>query len=211
MIIFCAFLALLMLCQNFLSLAICLFGLGMALGCDYPTAHMIISESIPSLARGKLVLGAFAFQAVGALVGTGVGCLVLVLVPELSAWRWMFATALCPGDPGDHRAVLHHRKPELAVRAGASREGRGRGHQAAGPHAAISVERSACSGTPPTWRRPSRPSGPVQQPQPARHDLRLGSLVHPGSRHLRHRHLHARPSWPRPWAAARITSAASAT
>jgi MFS family permease len=96
MIIFCAFLALLILCQNFLSLAICLFGLGMALGCDYPTAHVIISESIPSLARGKLVLGAFAFQAVGALAGTGVGCLVLSLDPELGAWRWMFATALIP-------------------------------------------------------------------------------------------------------------------
>ena len=43
----------------------------MALGCDYPTAHMIISESTPSANRGKLVLGAFAFQALGALGGTG--------------------------------------------------------------------------------------------------------------------------------------------
>jgi MFS transporter, putative metabolite transport protein len=73
MIIFCAFLALLILCGNFLSLAICLFGLGLALGCDYPTAHMIISENIPSANRGRLVLGAFGFQAVGALAGTGVG------------------------------------------------------------------------------------------------------------------------------------------
>jgi MFS transporter, putative metabolite transport protein len=96
MIIFCAFLALLLLCSNFLSIAICLFGLGLALGCDYPTAHMIISESIPSFARGKLVLAAFGFQALGALAGTGVGCLVLVLVPDLSAWRWMYATALFP-------------------------------------------------------------------------------------------------------------------
>jgi MFS transporter, putative metabolite transport protein len=96
MIIFCAFLALLIFCTNFISLAICLFGLGLALGCDYPTAHMIISENIPSANRGKLVLGAFAFQAVGALAGTGIGCLVLVLHPELSAWRWMFATALVP-------------------------------------------------------------------------------------------------------------------
>jgi putative MFS transporter len=96
MIIFCAFLALLILCGSFLSLAICLFGLGLALGCDYPTAHMIISESIPSSNRGKLVLAAFAFQAVGALAGTGVGCLVLVLRPELDAWRWMYATALLP-------------------------------------------------------------------------------------------------------------------
>ncbi len=96
MIIFCAFLALLILCANFLSLVICLFGLGMALGCDYPTAHMIISENIPSGNRGKLVLGAFGFQALGALGGTGIGCLVLSLLPELDAWRWMYATALIP-------------------------------------------------------------------------------------------------------------------
>jgi len=96
MIIFVAFLALLILCTNFLSLAICLFGLGLALGCDYPTAHMIISENIPSANRGKLVLGAFGFQALGALAGTGVGCLVLVLDPELAAWRWMYATAIVP-------------------------------------------------------------------------------------------------------------------
>ncbi len=61
MIIFCAFLVLLVLCTNFTSLVICLFGLGVALGCDYPTAHMIISESIPSISRGKLVLAAFGF------------------------------------------------------------------------------------------------------------------------------------------------------
>ena len=49
MIMFCAFLAQLILCNDFLSLSICLFGLGLALGCDYPTAHMIISENIPSI------------------------------------------------------------------------------------------------------------------------------------------------------------------
>jgi MFS transporter, putative metabolite transport protein len=96
MIIFTAFVALAVLCSNFTSLVICLFGLGLALGCDYPTAHMIISENIPSISRGKLVLGAFAFQAVGALAGTAVGYAVLVLVPNLSAWRWMYATAVIP-------------------------------------------------------------------------------------------------------------------
>jgi MFS transporter, putative metabolite transport protein len=96
MIIFCGFLGLLLLCSDFISLSICLFGLGLALGCDYPTAHMIISETVPSSARGKLVLGAFAFQAIGALAGTGMGCLVLVLDPDVAAWRWMYATALIP-------------------------------------------------------------------------------------------------------------------
>ncbi|MGC2402661.1 MAG: MFS transporter [Acidobacteriaceae bacterium] len=96
MIIFTAFVALTVLCTNFISLVICLFGLGLALGCDYPTAHMIISENIPSTSRGKLVLGAFAFQAVGALGGTAVGYAVLVLIPNLSAWRWMYATAVIP-------------------------------------------------------------------------------------------------------------------
>jgi len=96
MIIFTAFLALLVLCTNFVSLVICLFGLGVALGCDYPTAHMIISENIPSTSRGRLVLGAFAFQAVGALGGTAVGYAVLAAVPDLGAWRWMYATAIIP-------------------------------------------------------------------------------------------------------------------
>jgi MFS family permease len=96
MIIFCAFLALLIMVGNFLSLVICLFGVGMALGCDYPTAHMIISENIPSVARGRLVLGAFAFQAVGAMSGIAIGALVLVIDPSLDAWRWMYATALAP-------------------------------------------------------------------------------------------------------------------
>src|ERR1700761_6117208 len=96
MIIFTAFLGAAVFCTSFPSLVFCLFGLGLALGCDYPTAHMIISENIPSTSRGKLVLGAFAFQAVGALGGAAVGYGVLVLVPNLNAWRWMFATAVVP-------------------------------------------------------------------------------------------------------------------
>jgi MFS transporter, putative metabolite transport protein len=96
MIIFVVFLVLLCFCTNYIELVICLLGLGLSLGCDYPTAHMIISESIPSTSRGKLVLGAFAFQAVGALGGTAVGYLVLSTLPEISAWRWMYASAIIP-------------------------------------------------------------------------------------------------------------------
>jgi putative MFS transporter len=96
MIIFVAFLVALCFASSYVMVVIFLFGLGLALGCDYPTAHMIISENIPSSARGKLVLGAFAFQAVGALAGTAVGFLVLSVLPELGAWRWMYASAIIP-------------------------------------------------------------------------------------------------------------------
>ena len=96
MVIFTAFLAILMVSTNIVAVILCLFGLGLALGCDYPTAHMIISENTPSRVRGRLVLAAFAFQAVGALAGTGAGYLVLRSLPELGSWRWMFAIALVP-------------------------------------------------------------------------------------------------------------------
>jgi MFS family permease len=56
----------------------------------------MISESIPSSVRGRLVLAAFGFQAVGVLSGTAVGWLVLKNLAELGAWRWMYATALVP-------------------------------------------------------------------------------------------------------------------
>jgi putative MFS transporter len=96
MIIFVIFLFLLVASSSYPWLVVFLFGLGVALGCDYPTAHLIISESIPTRMRGRLVLAAFGFQALGALTGTVVGYLVLVNIPEIDAWRWMYATAIIP-------------------------------------------------------------------------------------------------------------------
>jgi len=100
---FIAEMALFALCLAFLVysptyefLLAALFGVGLSLGCDYPTAHMVISESIPSAMRGRLVLGAFGFQAVGALAGTAVGYIILDDVGGLAAWRWMYATAVAP-------------------------------------------------------------------------------------------------------------------
>lgn len=96
MFIFLVFLCLLVASPSFYWLVFFLFGLGVALGCDYPTAHLIISESIPSKMRGRLVLGAFAFQALGAMTGTAVGYLVLKNLPEIGAWRSMYASAVIP-------------------------------------------------------------------------------------------------------------------
>lgn len=96
MVIFLVFLVAMPLAPGFPLLLVCLFGMGLALGCDYPTAHLVISESIHSNCRGRLVLGAFAFQAVGALAGTAVGYIILKVNEDISDWRLMYACAILP-------------------------------------------------------------------------------------------------------------------
>ena len=96
MIMFAAFLVALTLCTSFTLVVICLFGVGLSLGSAYPTAAMLIAENIPTAHRGRLVLAAYAFQAVGALAGTAVGYLVLATLPTIEAWRWMYAAAIIP-------------------------------------------------------------------------------------------------------------------
>jgi MFS transporter, putative metabolite transport protein len=94
--LFTVFLFLVALSPNLTWLFIGLVGLGVSLGCDYPTAHLIISESIASTNRGRLVLSAFGFQALGALTGTAVGLIVLDARTAVTDWRWMYASAILP-------------------------------------------------------------------------------------------------------------------
>jgi MFS transporter, putative metabolite transport protein len=94
MVLFGIFTVLLTLSSSYLIAVAALVGIGVALGCDYPTAHLIISESIPSRIRGRMVLAAFGFQAVGGLVGTAVGFLILFENPDIGAWRWMYASTI---------------------------------------------------------------------------------------------------------------------
>jgi MFS transporter, putative metabolite transport protein len=96
MVVFVVFLVGLSLSPGFGWMVFFLFGVGVALGCDYPTGHLVVSESIPSRNRGRLVLGAFAFQAVGALVGTALGFAILSNDPALGAWRAMYAVVIVP-------------------------------------------------------------------------------------------------------------------
>lgn len=96
MVLFCIFLAVTIFAPSFIILVIALIGLGLALGCDYPTAHTMISETIPTSARGRLVLSAFGFQAVGAVAGTVVGMIVLGNRDSVSDWRIMFAVVIVP-------------------------------------------------------------------------------------------------------------------
>jgi MFS family permease len=60
-------------------------------------AHAALSlHAHPLVARGRLVLSAFGFQAVGALTGTLLGYLVLSNIETVSAWRIMYAAAILP-------------------------------------------------------------------------------------------------------------------
>lgn len=65
--------------------------IGLALGADYPTAHLIISESMPAAARGRLVLAAFSTQAIGAVLGSALAALL-----PLPSWRWLYALPALP-------------------------------------------------------------------------------------------------------------------
>jgi len=94
MVLFCVFIVVLTFSPSYQVVVLALFGVGVALGCDYPTAHLIVSESMPSRVRGRMVLGAFGFQAVGGLAGTAIGLLVLYENPDLGAWRWIYASTL---------------------------------------------------------------------------------------------------------------------
>lgn len=94
MVLFALFLTLLVFGTSYLVVVFALVGIGVALGCDYPTAHLIISESMPSRIRGRMVLSAFGFQAVGGLAGTAIGFLILYENPDISAWRWMYGSTI---------------------------------------------------------------------------------------------------------------------
>ena len=122
MALFVVFLALVAVSPSFTWFVVCMFGVGLSLGCDYPTAHVIISESIPSAARGRLVLSAFGFQALGALAGPGLGLLILQTEESVADWRWMYASAIIPAalvlagrffiPQSGHWLVAHGRFPE---------------------------------------------------------------------------------------------------
>ena len=78
------------------SLVAALFVVGVALGADYPTAHLVITESIPAGIRGRLVLGAFSFQALGAVVGTAIAAVILGFRPDLDTWRIFYLIPVVP-------------------------------------------------------------------------------------------------------------------
>lgn len=78
------------------SLILFRFLLGVGVGADYPIGVSYIAENVPTAVRGRMVVGAFSFQAVGSLTGVLVGLGLLWFFPDLSAWRWMLAFGVLP-------------------------------------------------------------------------------------------------------------------
>ena len=78
------------------SLIVFRFLLGIGIGADYPIGVSYIAECVPTRLRGRLIVGAFAFQALGSLLGVLVGLAILKADPSLSAWRVMLAFGVLP-------------------------------------------------------------------------------------------------------------------
>ena len=78
------------------SLIVFRFLLGIGIGADYPIGVSYIAECVPTRLRGRLIVAAFAFQALGSLLGVLVGLLILQLDPTLQAWRVMLAFGVLP-------------------------------------------------------------------------------------------------------------------
>jgi len=92
------------LAWNAESLIFFRFLVGVAIGADYPISVAYITENVPSRLRGRMVIGAFTFQAIGALFGAITGILVIyyfqmvhpdTAIPAIRyAWRWMLGVGL---------------------------------------------------------------------------------------------------------------------
>jgi MFS family permease len=78
------------------SLIVFRFFLGIGIGADYPIGVSYIAECVPTRLRGRLIVGAFAFQALGSLLGVLIGLLILRADPTVQAWRFMLAFGVLP-------------------------------------------------------------------------------------------------------------------
>ncbi len=91
------------------SLALFRFLQGAAVGAEYPLSASMVSEVMPAKKRGVWMTGAFSFQALGMVLGAGVGFLLLTWMPEETTWRLMLLSGVVPAVIV---AVLRLRIPE---------------------------------------------------------------------------------------------------
>nr|WP_281359044.1 MFS transporter [Isoptericola chiayiensis] len=74
------------------SLILFRFVLGLAIGADYPLSSSYAAEVAPRRSRRRLLVGVISFQAVGSLLGVGLGLAILDLDPSEGAWRWILGS-----------------------------------------------------------------------------------------------------------------------
>jgi MFS family permease len=84
------------LAWNVTSLLVFRFILGIGVGADYPISATYVSEFMPARLRGRMLVGAFSFQALGSLTGAAIGLLILLVYPHPDAWRFMLAAGAVP-------------------------------------------------------------------------------------------------------------------
>lgn len=96
LVFFVVFAGLSAVAWNVDSLLIFRFLLGIGIGADYPISSTYVSEFMPKKIRGRMLSGAFSFQALGALFGAAVGLAILMLHPSPDAWRYMLAVGVIP-------------------------------------------------------------------------------------------------------------------
>lgn len=89
------------LAWNAESLLIFRFLVGVGIGADYPISVAYITENVPARVRGRMVIGAFSFQSIGALLGAVIGWATIWIFqqsqPDLAigyAWRWMLGVGV---------------------------------------------------------------------------------------------------------------------
>lgn len=79
---------------HWLMISLCLVGIGV--GADYPICASYVAELMPSRVRGKMLIGAFSFQAAGMITAAIVGFVILKLYPSHDAWHWIIGVGCIP-------------------------------------------------------------------------------------------------------------------
>ena len=64
------------------SLILFRFLLGVGIGADYPVCASYVSEFMPKRIRGRMLIAAFSFQAVGIFAAAAVGLFILAMHPS---------------------------------------------------------------------------------------------------------------------------------
>ncbi|MFH0822866.1 MAG: MFS transporter [Pseudomonadota bacterium] len=72
------------------------FLLGIGVGADYPICASYVTEFMPARIRGRMLVGAFSFQALGMVGAALTGLLLLKVFPGQDCWRLMLAAGAIP-------------------------------------------------------------------------------------------------------------------